>query len=71
MVACGKVALYNAWLPGGKHKPRLAQKVEEVYQEITKEEFPHGRYYQILEVSGETVDDGSDFTCPPIKYCFK
>jgi ubiquitin-activating enzyme E1 len=24
MVACGKVALYNAWLPGGKHKPRLS-----------------------------------------------
>lgn len=70
MVACGKVALYNAWLPGGKHKPRLTQKVEDIYKEITNEEFPTGRYYMILEVSGETVEDGSDFTCPPIKYCF-
>jgi hypothetical protein len=23
MVACGRLALYNAYLPGGKHKARL------------------------------------------------
>jgi ubiquitin-activating enzyme E1 len=23
MVACGRIALYNAYMPGGKHKPRL------------------------------------------------
>lgn len=71
MVACGRSALYNAYLPGQKHKPRLNQKVEDVYFEVTKEELPKERYYLVLEVSGETLDDGSDFTMPPIKYCFK
>jgi len=70
MVACGKVALYNAYLPSGAHKPRLQQKVEDVYRDIAKEEFPTGRYYMVLEVSGETIDDGSDFVIPPVKYCF-
>lgn len=71
MVACGKCALYNAYLPGGKHKPRLDMKVEDVFKEVAKEEIPDGRYYLVLEVSGETVDDGSDFNIPPVKYCFQ
>lgn len=71
MVACGKVALYNAWLPSQAHKPRLTQKVEDVYKQISKEELPANRYYLLLEVSGETIDDGSDFVIPPVKYCFK
>ena len=71
MVACGKVACYNAYLPGNKHKPRLDMKVEDVYLDISKETLPLGRYYLVLEVGGETVDGGSDFTMPPIKYCFK
>ena len=70
MVACGKVALYNAYLPGNKHAPRLEMNVEQVYKDIAADPLPVGRYYLILEVSGETCDDGSDFTMPPIKYCF-
>lgn len=31
MVTCGDVALYNAYLPGNKHAPRLAEKIEDVY----------------------------------------
>jgi len=71
MVACGKVALYNAYLPSQAHKPRLQQKVEDVFNQISKEELPADRRYLVLEVSGETVDDGSDFNIPPVKYCFK
>jgi ubiquitin-activating enzyme E1 len=71
MVACGKVALYNAYLPSGAHKPRLQQKIEDVYQSISKEEIPKGRYYLVIEVSGECIDDGSDFVIPPVKYCFQ
>lgn len=71
MVACGKVALYNAYLPSQAHKPRLQQKVEDVFLNISKEELPADRYYLVLEVSGETIDDGSDFNIPPVKYCFK
>lgn len=71
MVACGKVALYNQYLPSGAHKPRLQQKIEDVYAKISKEELPKSRYYLVLEVSGETCDGGEDFTIPPVKYCFK
>jgi len=71
MVACGKCALYNAYLPGGKHKPRLEMKVEDIFKEVAKEEIPEGRNYLVLEVSGETIDDGSDFNIPPVKYTFQ
>jgi ubiquitin-activating enzyme E1 len=71
MVACGTSSVYNGYLPGNKHAPRLARTPEDVYREITKEDFPPTRYYMILELGGETVDDGSDFSCPPIKYCFR
>ena len=69
MVSCGKVACYYDYLPG--HKQRLDMKVEDVYLDISKETLPLGRYYLVLEVLGKTVDGGSDFTMPPIKYCFK
>jgi len=71
MVTCGQIALYNAYLPGNKHAPRLTRKVEEVYKEIAEQDFPEGRYYMILEVGGEIKDSGEDFQMPPIKYCFK
>lgn len=71
MVACGRIALYNSYLPGNKHKPRLEIAIEQVYKEINPDPLPEGRYYLVLEVSGETVADGADFTMPPVKYCFK
>lgn len=61
MIACGKCALFNAYLPGNKHAPRLTRRIEDVYLEISQETIPVGRTYLKLEVSGETVDDGSDF----------
>lgn len=70
MVACGSVALYNAYLPGGKHKARLTQKIEDILFEIKKEPMPDYRYYLILEIGGSTKD-GEDFITPPVKYCFK
>lgn len=72
MISCGTCSLFNAYLPGQKHqKERGERKVEDVFLEISKETLPKGRYYLIVEVSGETMDDGMDFTIPPIKYCFK
>lgn len=70
MVACGRLALFNAYLPGNKHKARLDIAIEKVFADISPQPLPEGRYYLILEVGGETVDDGADFTMPPIKYCF-
>ncbi len=28
------------------------------------------RYYIVLDVGGETKEDGMDFVMPPVKYCF-
>ena len=70
MVACGRIALYNAYLPGNKHKARLDMTIEKVHAEISQTALPVGRYYLVLEVGGEAVSDGADFTMPPIKYCF-
>lgn len=68
MINCGVLALFNAYLPG--HKARLDIAIEKVFADISPQPLPEGRYYLILEVGGETVDDGADFTMPPIKYCF-
>jgi ubiquitin-activating enzyme E1 len=70
MVACGTASLYNQYLPGNKHKPRLVRPVEEVYCEIMKEEMRADVRYMILVVSGET-EDGDDFAIPTIKYVFR
>jgi len=70
MLACGAIALYNAYLPGAKNKEKLTKKVEDVYLDIKKEPLPASRNYLILELGGSTKD-GDDFICPPVKYCFK
>ena len=68
MVACGKMALYNAYLPGGKHEARKSKIIQDVYSEISDEPIPDGRQYLIFDIGGETCDDGADFQMPPIKY---
>ena len=70
MVTCGEVALYNAYLPGNKHAPRLQQKVEDVYKQITKSDITAGRRYLKLEVGGTIIESGADFQMPPVKYYF-
>merc|ERR1712130_972338 len=45
LVSCGNYCLYNGWLPGNKHAPRLAQSVEAVYNEVAEEPLPQGKKY--------------------------
>ena len=70
MVTCGDVAIYNMYLPGNKHAPRLPQKVEEIYSGISQKAIPEGRNYIILEVGGAIIESGDDFMMPPVKYVF-
>ena len=37
LVSCGQYAVYNAYLPGNKHAPRLEKKVEDVYVQVSEE----------------------------------
>ena len=72
MVASGRMALYNAYMPGTKNKARLPRKIEDVYLEITEgEPIPEGRNYIILELGGETLADGADICMPSFKYYFR
>ena len=70
MVTCGEVALYNAYLPGNKHAPRLAQTPEAVHKQITQQDQPAGRRYLKIDVGGSIIEGGADFQMPPIKYYF-
>jgi len=46
LVSSGNYALYNAYLPGNKHKVRLEQKIEDVYRQVSENQpLPKGRYY--------------------------
>jgi len=60
MVSCGSIALYNAYMPGGKHAARLTRVIEELLFEITQEELPKGRRYLVLELGGADAE-GNDF----------
>jgi len=42
LVSCGKFALFNGWLPGNKHGPRLQKKVENVFNEVSDEPLAPG-----------------------------
>ena len=72
LVSCGQYALYNAYLPGGKHKARLQMKVEDVYNQVA--ETPLGPYKKQLQMElGGTCRDEEDcdFQVPSVKYIFK
>jgi len=61
MVTCGEVALYNAYLPGNKHGPRLAMNPETVHRDITKKDQPAGRRYLKIDVGGSIIENNADF----------
>lgn len=77
LVSSGKYAIFNSYLPGNKHAPRLTRPIEEVYDEIAEAELktPATRNYLIIEVSGSLPEkDGeeeADFMIPPVKYVFR
>lgn len=70
LVSCGKVALYNGYLPGNKHAVRLDRLIEDVYREVSDEPIPDGRRYLALELGGEIIDEGCDFSMPTTQYFF-
>jgi ubiquitin-activating enzyme E1 len=70
LVSSGKVALYNGYLPGNKHAVRLPRNIEDVYREISEDPIPEGRRYLALELGGEEITEGCDFSMPTVKYYF-
>ncbi len=48
LVSSGKIAMYNAYLPGNKHAVRLPRNIEDVYREIAEDAIPESRAYLAL-----------------------
>jgi ubiquitin-activating enzyme E1 len=71
LVSSGKVALFNGYLPGGKHNVRKPRRIEEVYREIAEDPIPENRSYLALEIGGEDLEEGCDFSMPTVKYYFE
>ena len=64
LVSADRYSLYNMYLPGQKHAPRLAMKVEDVYNQVAGAEMPiaPGRKYLRLEIGGACKgEDDKDF----------
>lgn len=68
LLSSGSLAIYNSYLPGKKHAPRLSRKIEDIYAEIG-EPVP-GRNYLTLEAGAALVEDGTDVNMPKFKYIF-
>lgn len=71
LVSSGRVALYNGYLPGNKHAVRLTRTPDDIYREISEDPIPAGRKYLALELGGEVIDEGCDFSMPTVKYYFE
>ncbi len=71
LVTSGKMSLFNAYLPNKKHEPRRQQEISEVYMSIAEDPVPDTRYYLCLELGGEVIGEGKDFSIPTVKYIFR
>lgn len=68
LVSSGKIALFNAYLPGNKHAARKTREMAEVYREISVDEpIPDSRNYLVIEIGGEVIGEGCDFAVPDRK----
>lgn len=68
-VGAGTCIIYNQW-GGAENAERFELKPEDVWRKIMEEEFPAGRYYMNLSMTGTHLPTGHDFSLPPVKYCF-
>lgn len=71
LLACGDYSLYNGFLPGKKHAPRLEKKIEDVYLGIEGSSIPDHKKYLIIVPGGTIKESGDDFQIAPLKYVFR
>merc|ERR1719293_480880 len=69
IMSAGNACLYNAYLPA--HKKRLAQKVTDLWEQVTKQKLSPKKTYLVIEVSASDPDDGVDVQIPTVKFKFK
>jgi len=69
IVSQGSICLYNSYSAG--HKKRLASKVTDIWEEISKQKISPKRCYLTLEVSATDMDQGAEVQVPAIRYIFR
>jgi len=70
MVSVGTMALFNGYLPKGKHNERLPWKVEDIYAEVVPNGSIKGQHYIILDIGAALIECGTDATMPKVKYIY-
>ena len=70
MVSVGTLALFNGYLPKGKHNERLPRKIEDVHAEVNPKGVIEGKKYIALDVGAALIECGTDAAMPKIKYTF-
>ena len=68
LLCSGRTAIYNAYLTSKKHEDRLHRLIEDIYCENNSDQICEGRNFLIIEVGGEDITEGCDFSMPPIRY---
>jgi ubiquitin-activating enzyme E1 len=68
IISAGNVCLYNKYSPA--HKKRLAGKIKDLYEEITKVPLPPKKRYLEIEVSASDPEDDVDVQIPTVKFNF-
>jgi hypothetical protein len=71
MISVGQFTIFNQYLPNNKHKGRLTQRIEKVYEEIDEKPIPSAKNYLAVVVMGDDKESGIDASMPVLKYYFK
>merc|ERR1712060_563487 len=56
IMSAGNACLYNQYMPA--HKKRLAEKVTDIWETVTKQKIPASVNYLTIEVSASDAEDG-------------
>lgn len=69
IMSAGNACLYNAYLPA--HKKRLAVKVSQLWEDVTKQKLSLKKDYLTIEISASDSEDGVDVQIPTVKFKFR
>ena len=70
MVSVGTLALYNGYLPKGKHNDRLTQKIEDVHAQVNPKGVIAGKHYIVLDIGAADIATEIDAAMPKVKYIY-
>lgn len=70
MISVGTLAIYNGYLPKGRHNERLPRKIEDIFAEINPKAVIKGKNYITLDIGAALIECGTDVAMPKVKYSY-